>query len=171
MMRFLTVIVIWMVFVGGLSFYMNQREEAGAVREFQTIEAQGVYRLEITTSFDAEPDPFALDIDDTANPSALLVQLGGEEILRREEGVKAGSSIVVSPIEGLTVGRNEFYIEASPPLDLAERSHAVRVRVFRDETALLDRTFWTEPGVRLATAFEIDIQSESAGEEKPDGEH
>jgi hypothetical protein len=159
-----------MVFVGGLALYMNQREEAAAIREFQALEAQGVYRLEITASFDAESDPFALDIDDTTNPSALLVRLRGEEILRREEGVKAGSPIVVSPVEGLTVGRNEFYMEASPPLDLAERSHAVRVRIFRDETALLDRTLWTEPGVRLATAFEIDIRPESAGEEKTDGE-
>lgn len=170
-MRFAIVISVWIVFLGGLALYMNQRGEAPEARTFEQAEADGVFALEITPSFDAEPDPFALNVDDSTDSAALQVRLAGDEVFRGGDSVIAGRPILVRPIEGLTLGKNEFYLEASPPMDDGGRSHAVRVRVFRDDRVFFERTFWSEPGGRVAATFVADLEAETVEGNERDGDH
>ncbi len=155
-MRPALAIIIWVILIGGLTAYMQSRETAAVGVSYKLHSAEGVYALQITTTFDVEPDPFALRTDEN-EASALLVKLNGKEILRRSDRVQAGTPIRVEPVPGLTGGRNEFYLEANPPVSLANLSYAVRVQLFRDGQLIADRSLWSEPGSRIASTFQVSV--------------
>ena len=154
-MRIGLVAVIWVVLIGGMIVYLHHRDipdlAAGTAIELRT--AEGNYVLEIITTFAVEPDPFALQVDQSEKPTALVVRLGGREILRRTDRLEAGTPIRVEPIVGVVEGTNEIYLEASPPLEQSAKSHAVRVRVLRDGRPVAEETFWSLPGGKVADIF------------------
>lgn len=156
-MRIVLVAITWVVLVGGLALYMNQRSGAAVVVTHDRAAAAGVYRIQLTPTFGATPDPFALRLDENAASAALVVRLNGEEIYRATDRLGAGAVVEVSPVPGLRVGENELYIEAAPPMDEAGQAHALRVEVFRDEAPLVDETIWSAPGVRLAAPLRVTI--------------
>jgi hypothetical protein len=157
--RLVITAVIWVALLGGLSLYMHGREPAVAVEEFTFREAEGSYSIDVTTGFAVEPDPFALQAEEGAQPAALTVQVNGEQILRETERVPQGAPIRVEDVTGLIAGVNEFYVEANPPLDASQQAHALRIRVLRDGTPLAERTFWSEPGGRIAETFELTVET------------
>ncbi len=157
MLRILMALAVWALLMGGVGLYMERREMTGTAPEYIRPEAPGVYALEVTTSFVVEPDPFAVQLDESQAPAALVLRMGKQELIRRAEKLEAGEGVKVERVEGLVVGRNEFFIEANPPTEQIQRAHAVRVRITRDGAPVADRTFWTEPGAKLAAAFELEI--------------
>ena len=160
-MRITLALIIWLSFVGGLAFYMQHRD-AAALRSKPQVDMQiveGSYALEITTTFAAEPDPFALRREGEEELAALLVRLGNKEILRINDRLEAGTPIRLEPMLGLVEGTNEIYLEASPPLEEAGKSHAIRVHVQRDGQSIADQTFWSSPGGKVANTMRFELKA------------
>ncbi len=168
-MRPVLAILIWVVLVGGLTAHMHARQKSNPAVSHEVHEATGVLTLEVTPTFDMEPDPFALQTDTQSAAPALLLRVNGKEVLRRTERVERGMPIRVEPVPALIQGHNEIYLEANPPLEQADRSMAVRVRVFRDGQPVADQSVWSDAGSRIATAFPVEIAHEKAPEAHPHG--
>ncbi len=162
-MRILASVAVWILFVGGLALYMNQstpRAAAPRTAPFQAQAAQAVYHLEICATFSAQPDPFALQLDDAPAP-ALVVRLGGQEILRKSDALQADQAVRAEDIP-VAVGANELYIEASPPVD-SPQYQAVRARILRANQVVAEKSFWAAPGARIADSFGFEIEAEETG--------
>ena len=153
-MRPALAIATWVFLVGGLALYMEQRPEAKAVETYQPEMVEAEYTLEITTSFSAEVDPFALDVGDD-EAVALRVLLNGAPVLTRSDGVKAGKPIRSGPLPGLLATANEFYVEAYPPSDAVQRANAVRLRLLRGDTTIAEDTFWSAPGMPVSGTWTV----------------
>jgi hypothetical protein len=162
-MRILLAAIIWVVLVGGLAWYMNQRTGAATVTTQERAEAPGIYAVTLTPTFSAAPDPFALRLSDDDAPPALLVRLNGDVIFEATDKLEAGETVVIETVSGIKVGENEFFIEAHPPGEEANQAHALRVAVLRDGDQLVEETLWSEPGLRLAAPLTLEITE--AGEE------
>ena len=157
---------------------MARRPNAKPVKGWARKEAKGRYFLEITPTFSAEKDPFALQLDENDASNALLLMLGGKVILKVDDTLDAGEKIRIDPVPGLKVGINEFYLEANPAEEVVSLSHAIRVRVLHIregdlvETAevMVDTTLWSEPGARVAETFELTLKAKKDKKEtKKDG--
>ena len=168
-MRIVLVVLIWVVLAGGLALYMHNRTAVQSAPEMELHAARGEFALEVTTTFPLEPDPFALRSDGNEDAPALVVRVNGREVLRRTERVEPGAPIRVEPFTGLGQGDNELYVEANPPLDIAGRSQAVRVRVLQDSTVIADRSFWSDQGNRIAAAFPVHIDRRETEERDSHG--
>ena len=164
-MRLILSLAVWFILIGGLAAYMHTRDTVEEVREFQQTKAKGVFSIEVSASFEPAPDPFALRPEREEKASTILVHLNGKEILKRTELITSGEPLRVDGVKGLVEGLNEFYIEANPPLQSAVRSHALRVRFFRDGQLIAERSFWSEEGSRIATTFSLKIEREKPAEE------
>lgn len=159
-MRPMVAVLIWVVLVGGFTLYVNTREPVKTVQAIGHRTAEGAYALEITPSFAAEPDPFALRADRETEAPAVVLMVNGKEVLRIVQRIEPGIPIRVEPVPGLVQGDNEFSIEANPPLTATRMAHAVRVRLLHDERTIAERSFWSEPGSRIAETFQINVIAE-----------
>lgn len=166
-MRIALAVLIWLVFVGGLGLYTHHRDAtvlvSGPGVEIQA--AEGNYALEITTTFTVEPDPFALQTDELREQPALVVRLGEREILKRTDRVEAVTPIRLEPLLGLVEGTNEIYLEASPPLEQAGNSQAVRVQILRNGQSVAEQTFWSAPGGKVADTMRFELGTVREAEE------
>ncbi len=158
MIRPIVAVAIWIVFVGGMAVYSKARHETARPVTQERETAKERYALEITTTFPVEPDPFALKDTDHADSAGLIVRLNGKEVLRKTGGLVPGRAFRVEPVNGVIHGWNEFYLQAAPSLELTDRVQGVRVRVFRDQDVLLDRTLWSEPGTQIASTFAVSVE-------------
>lgn len=156
-MRPLLAAAIWIILVGGLAAYMHGRDQALGIPEFRQTSASGDFALEATTSFAVEPDPFALQVDEATKPPALVVKLNGKSVLLITERLEAGTPIVAEKVGGIVEGPNELYVEANPPLEMAGKSHAIRVRLLRGGHTIAEKSFWSEPGSKIATTFTVNV--------------
>lgn len=162
MKRILLVIVIWIVFVGGLAVYMRHRE-ASAVGGPKTIvlkAAAGNYTLEVTPTFSAAPDPFALQVDEAKPAAALVVRLDTTELLRLSDTVEKGKTLRVEKIQGLVEGENEIFLQASPPT--GEGRSFVQLRLLRDETPVAEEVFWSEGGLQVTGSLRYTIRPDTS---------
>lgn len=165
MKRIGLVILLWAVMVGGFGQYMARRVPAAQAGPAALARSEAVYRLEVTPTFAAEADPFALQTGNGEEDVVLRVLLNGVEVLRRGQGIPAGQPVSVDRAPGVLAGANEFYLEASPPVSAGGQAHAVRVRLFRDGIPVADHTLWSEAGGRIAGAFTLEAP-EAGGEER-----
>jgi hypothetical protein len=150
--------VIWVVLAGGLTIYMLQRGSAASTpaNDIGVEAARGAYTLVVTTTFAAQPDPFALTAGGEA-PAALQIRMGSRIVLQKTDDILPGRPMRVAIDEGLVKGTNELFIEASPPLDSADRMQAVRLQLLRDELTVAQETFWADPGENISQSFRFDI--------------
>ncbi|MCA1960149.1 MAG: hypothetical protein LDL33_05080 [Desulfomonile sp.] len=158
-MRPALTLLLWVVLVGGLAVYMNQRTAVQNAPHIDLHTAGGQFAMEVTTTFPLEPDPFALRNGENDDAQALVVRVNGRDVLRRTERVEAGLPIRVESISGLTQGENEVYVEANPPLDMAGKSQAVRVRVLQDASVIADKSLWSDQGNKIAAAFGVRVET------------
>ncbi len=173
-MRIFATVIVWVVFIGGLTLYMNQR---GSVDysvdnfyEFKPVEK--VYALEVTPSFVLESDPFGLNIDNRDGSPALLVRLGEQIILKVDDPSNRIESYKVEPLHGLLSGENEIYIEASPPLNLTSTYNALRVQIIENSFSLAEKTLWSAPGSKVSGTFQFTLQDEDLNlSEEKDVQH
>lgn len=169
MSRFILVISVWIVFVGGLGLYMYQRN-ASTGKSIVPIEfkaAERVYTVEITPTFTAEPDPFALQTDED-ELAALVLKLGDMELLSGIEQAEKGKTITVENVKGLVIGSNELYLEASPPIDQSDSSHAVRLRLLEDNIPIAEKTFWSENGSKVTGVLHFELKPHTDEDEHHD---
>lgn len=159
-MRLFFTALVWLLIVGGLFLYIEQRD----ARILQPAEATTApeilgsdYVLEITPTFGAEADPFALRDEDQA-PATLLVRLGGVDVLREARPLARGETLRIEPLTGLQAGRNELFIEASPSFEESHLAHALRVKLLLSGVVQLDRTLWGEAGTKVTGTVEFLIE-------------
>jgi hypothetical protein len=149
-MRPLLAILTTALILGGLQGYFVLRDRFGP-KPATSVErpAPGVYSLEITLTFDAGPDPFALEASDK---TCLEVLFRNQALLRRTERVTAGEKVVVPAIGGIVAGAdefrgsNEFLIRATPAESRPEMAYAARVRLLRDGAAIAEESLWSDAG-------------------------
>lgn len=99
------------------------------------------YRLDITLTFPAAADAFAL-----SDPYSLLLSFRGKTLLKETEPIESGRPLLVKQIPGVVEGRNEFYLEVTPAESDEPREHAVRLRILRDNEVIAEQTLWSPPG-------------------------
>lgn len=167
-MRIVGALIVWIMVIGGLLLYTQHRDMVveGVGEAFTTQKAAGRYVLTVTTTFDAEPDPFALTTESAGQPAALLVRMGDRTLLRVIDRIAAGQPIRVTLDGGLATGVNEIYVEASPPLSAGDRAQAVRIQILNDDVSVAEQTFWSSAGGKVAETFRFQIDADR--EEKPD---
>lgn len=147
-MRFILVLAIWIIIVGGLWSYIAQRD---AAREQITqsspinLAAKGTFTLEITPTFSTESDPFALTSSEVQATSFTL-RLNGTSLTNEVENLERGQSVYYPHVVGMLEGHNEIYIEASPPLSESSLEHGIRLKLFKDDRLIVDKTIWAEQG-------------------------
>lgn len=157
-MRFALVAAIWLILVGGLVLYTQQRERRQPPRMAAVVSEEAPmeeYTLEVTPGFATAADPFAL-AGDAAAAATLVVRMGERELFRSDRPLPAGVTQSVHPVAGLLVGKNEIYLRAVPPPGEA-LDHAVRVRLLRGGRVLLDQTLWGESGAHVAGAIPFEL--------------
>jgi hypothetical protein len=171
MLRLLAAAVISLLILGGLSLFIAGREGPayGDVVERTNAKAAGAFSVDVTLSFSpTASDPFAV-VEKQATPRpAVVLKLNGREILSVDKEIPAGELITANDVAGVVVGRNEFLVEADPPLDVANRAHAIRVRVQRDGKTVAEKTTWSEPGTRLVSRMLLDVPAEKQAEAAAD---
>ena len=169
-MRIFLAAFICITFIGGLGLYMSHRAKAfpRPQNNIQPQDAKASYSLLVTTTFAIEPDPFAIQTDNTKPPAGLIVRQGKNEILRQTEQMVAGIPVLVNPLEGLVSGSNEIYIEASPPVGNSDKSHAVRVQIMEDDFLIAEKTFWSQPGSKVSDTMRFTIEDQQKKEDDHD---
>jgi hypothetical protein len=158
-MRLFAAAMISLCLLGGMSIYIHlQAQWRPPAPVFEPPAAPGVYSLEVTPSFSAAKDPFALDVGDVADGSAILVvKLGKQTLLAKSDTVEAGSVIHVESVAGIQVGKNQFHLSVAVPENQLTVSHAVRIRILRDGVQVADQTLWSELGQPVSGEVTLDV--------------
>jgi hypothetical protein len=164
-MRFLLVIAIWLVMVGGLYQYIAWRDGAVAAPAAVFAMAQaseGEFSLELTPTFSLEEDPFALKIGEGPDTS-LEILLNGRPLKVPDEDLQRGRPFTITAIEGVLLGHNEIYIKASPPVAESSLDHAMRIRVLDQGVVLADYSLWSSEGELVSGTVGFDTKEKEAG--------
>jgi hypothetical protein len=146
-MRPALVLVLAFLILGGVKWFLGAHELPAGVQGsgLQLIQASDEYAVELTLTFDVGPDEFSLEPVEDA-PS-LLVQLNGGELLKETDRIAAvDSPILLNAVQGLVVGENEFYVQASPSGGDALAPRSIRIRVLQGGNVVADDSMWAEPG-------------------------
>jgi hypothetical protein len=159
-MRPLLTLILVGVILGGMQVYMTFRPQPEASSTPAELLASGVFQLEITLTFAAGADPFALDVSDA--PS-LLVSFRGQDLLRVSQEIEAGETVRVDQIDGVVTGANEFFVQASPRDQQATAARAIRVRVLQDGNPVAEESLWAEPGELVEGVVAVDVRVAAAG--------
>ena len=192
-MRPLLAIGVILVALGSVKAYITFVDSVTGRVFTQTLEVQadGRFRVDLTISFDAHASAF--------NPESVLLTLhGGRTLLQRETSVPAGTVLSIDiPSSWIVEGANEFYFkvatgeaemednaafslsgedplpESTPQGDLggADKSRAVRIRMFQDGQLIDEETFWSEPGLAVEDIMTVILPAGSVAVEDPHHEH
>lgn len=164
-MRFLLVLAIWLVIVGGLYQYIAWRDRAANVPAAGVAAVQissGEITLEITPTFSLEEDPFALKSGEGGDTS-LEIRLNGKLLAVSPADLQRGRPFAIAAANGILVGRNEIHVKASPPVAEGSLDHALRVRVIERDAVLTDHSLWSSGGAVISGAVGFDIREKEAG--------
>lgn len=180
-MRPLLAILIAASILGAVGAYMAFQAnlpEAADVRQLARS-AEGKFSIEITLTFEPQPDAFGFD-----KQTEAIVRFGARDLLSDGIKLSAGAPTIIDDVPEVKVGRNEFYVEfRGGDVSLAENdgfsfgeeskaggfknlvSRAVRIRVLRDGASIdgAETTLWSEPGQPVAGLVVVDVPA--AGEE------
>ena len=159
-MRFLLIIFVWIFFVGGLWAYTANRDAALPTGPAQVADREvvtGAYVLEITPGFSIDKDPFALALNDAPQTPGLEVRLNGQALTVDAGEIFRGKIIRIT--EGLapTIGFNEFYVQASPPMSESHLDHSLRVRLLDRGAPVVDHTIWGSRGAVVAGTVDFTL--------------
>ena len=129
-MRFLLCLVIWIVFVGGLYAYTEQRD-SGFVTESAVamVDEKSPERIsiELTPTFSVEEDPFALQTEVQKAPFDL--RLNGMAVDIANLPITRGQTLFIRDLEVALSDHNEIFIKASPPVAESHLTHSIRIRL------------------------------------------
>lgn len=164
-MRFLLVVTIWVVIVGGLWGYISDRD----AKRQQIIAAtpvdlsvEGQFAIEVTPTFSTEEDPFALTTSDSS-VQPLTVKLNGMAIDTHTQEVLRGKTLRYEDVSGVLSGHNEIYVTASPPLSENTLEHGVRVKLYEDSTLVVDQTVWSDQGALVSGTINFSHSTNEEG--------
>lgn len=152
-MRFVIIVFIWIFFVGGLWAYTATRDgmlPQGPARVADREALNREFVIEITPGFSSEQDPFALNLDDASQPPDLEVRLNGRALTTQAKEITRGKVLRITKGVTPTLGFNEIYVQASPPVSEAQLDHGLRVRLLDSGTIVIDQTIWASRGAVVA---------------------
>ncbi len=161
-MRFILVILIWIVFVGGLFTYTSRRADLSAAPAAQppALEKQSGSRisLELTPTFSGAVDPFARR-SDTGPAAPLTVRINGQLLKSPPGGLHRGRPLLIEPQTSLHLGTNEILVTASPPLEDGPAAHGIRIRIMDGRRPIVDRTIWADGGALVSGVVSFDLHA------------
>lgn len=164
-MRFLLVVTIWVVIVGGLWGYIadrdTRRQQITAATPMD-LSVEGRFVIEVTPTFSTEKDPFALTTSDSSVPP-LTVKLNGMYIDTHTQEVLRGQTLRYEDVSGVLSGHNEIYVSASPPLSENTLEHGVRVKLYEDSTLVVDQTVWADQGALVSGTISFNHSANEEG--------
>ncbi len=164
-MRPLLAALILGVLLGGLKLYMAVRPSREISAPPKLLpSAAGRFAIDVTLSFAAGPDPYALESD---NAPSLLVLFRGQEILRENTILEPGAIVRRDDLDSVAVGANEFFLRATPQDSNSLAARAVRLRVYRDGHPIAQQTLWSEPGGAVEGAVVVDVPPGTGTASKP----
>lgn len=142
-MRPLLVAVLALAIFGALAAYERfvdtLPEQSHSTEE--ALPAAGKFSVELTLSFDAAKDDFALE-----NEPAVVVRMAGRDLIRADQPVAAGEPLRASEVADIAQGCNAFFLRAAPSQDFISRPCAARLRILRDEAVIGESSLWSSPG-------------------------
>jgi hypothetical protein len=162
-MRFLLCLVIWVVFVGGLYAYTEQRDRSFATENVVVkVEKRSAERIsiELTPTFSVEEDPFALQTQEPKAPFDL--RLNGMTVDIATLPITRGQTLFIRDLEVTLSDHNELFIKASPPVAESHLNHGIRLRLLNKDRVLADQTIWSSGGglVSGTVPFELPVLPE-----------
>ena len=156
-MRPLLALAIVIGILGSVAAYMKFQAAHQVVAEApQEKAAKASYNLEVTLTFDAAADAFALQ-----DATSLLVTFRGYAILKKTEPVIAGESLKVEDVAGIVEGRNEFFLQATPSDTGGASQHAARVRILQAENVVAEQTMWSPAGEPVQGLLTLEVPATS----------
>lgn len=154
-MRPLLVAFLALTIFGALAAYERfvdtLPDPAQAHQEEQTV--AGRFSIEVTLSFDAAKDDFALE-----NEPAVVVRMAGRDLIRADQGVSAGTSLRADDVAGIVQGRNAFFFRAAPGQDFISKPCAARLQVLRDGAVIGESTLWSPPGGLVEGELTVEVE-------------
>ncbi len=157
-MRFILVLCIWIVIIGGVYTYTVNRDRhiPTTIRRIEaaTLDTRN-FSLEITPTFTLEKDPFALSLNE--EESLVEVLVNGRSIQVNTEQSQAGQIMRVEHIAGLVEGANEIFIEASPPNSDSSSEYGLRLKVLEDTLPVAETTLWSNAGSLVSGSLHFDL--------------
>lgn len=169
-MRFVFVAIIWVVILGGMLWYTDYREKSKPAALVQTSlnskETEFILcELFLTTTFSAEADPFSLQLGDEKTNSDLLFRLNGELIDTYLSPFKRGQAQSMN-LEQVRIGKNEIYLQISPPFNESELNTGVRLLLVDiNGLTIFDQTIWAEPGAVISELLSFTIKRDNMGDD------
>lgn len=169
-MRLVSVALVWVIIIGSVFLYMDQRARNVVSSTVTILEpspkaAAKPVTFDITTTFSVETDPFALTAGSDNAGHGLILKLGDTMLVNTSEHVQAGIPLSSQPVKGLTAGRHEAYLQASPSNEDGSAHMAARLRIFEGEQLLKEKTFWADPGERISGVLDFELHETGAGED------
>lgn len=165
MKRFILTGLVWIICVGGVALYMNQRDTATPIDNAITLVAKAAskhtFDLEITTTFSPQPDPFALTTETTP---AIEISINGTPLPLDAEAISPRHPFVLSNFGNVNIGENEIHISATPPTDAFDERHAIRLRILENTSTIAESTFWTEGGESVSGTLQFSITASASGD-------
>jgi hypothetical protein len=165
-MRFVAAMLIAAVLLGSVAwcqYAMTQGIDVQLTRSMHDDAAMAEdpvsgpgYELVLTPGFDAEQDPFALDVGE--GTARLVVREGDRELLRHRQDLRRGEEVRVG---NLRFAGNPvvLFVEAVPTAEAAANPCALRVQVMRGDTLMAETTLWSAGGgVPIARAVELELK-------------
>ncbi len=146
-MRFLLCFIIWVVFVGGLYAYTEQRDRGVVPKSAVAIVAEKTRErisIELTPTFSVEADPFALQTQEQKAPFDLRLNAMPVDIANLS--ISRGQTLFIRDLEVALSDHNELFIKASPPLAESHLTHGIRIRLLKQDQVLADQTIWSSGG-------------------------
>jgi hypothetical protein len=161
-MRFILVILIWIVFIGGLFAYTSRRAVLSTAPTAPPPDLERPFNarisLELTPTFSGTADPFARR-SDTGPAAPLTVRINGQLLKSPPGELHHGRPLLIEPQTPLHVGTNEILVVASPPLEDGLPAHAIRVRILDGRRPIADRTIWAEGGALVSGVVSFDLSA------------
>lgn len=151
---------IWLAILGGTTLFMRLEAPPATATVQQAAQLAGTFTLELTTTFELAPDPFALTADKSGD-GALTVSQNGQTVFSAEE-LPAHNPMIIESLPPLLEGLNEFLVNASPPQEAGE-SYAVRLRLLRGDVPLAGETFWASGGAQVTGILQVDLEPQGTG--------
>jgi hypothetical protein len=151
--RFLATLLIAVAILGAVGWAQFSMTHGIHIDPNRNVEHHGddaamagdaFYSIEITPTFDAAKDPFAVQLTADSVEPILVVRCGGRVLLQRSQDVQRGVVIAVGPVK-LPGDSAELSVDVSPAGDESLRACGLRLKVVRGDGALCDdQTLWTE---------------------------
>ncbi len=141
--------------IGSVQTYLVRAKTSSGVTTVATddLETDGAYALEVLLTFDAGPDPFALNEEKSP---AVMLSMAGHRLMEHTDRVSSGVLPEIQAPE-IKAGRNECFFFASPAESSPTAIRAARIRLTQAGNIIDEKWFVSEPGGAVEGTMMFDV--------------